>query len=213
MLNESHLVPTDWVQLTAFGCWGTLKSGIDLDVLWISECLCMYIALGQVGWCVCVCVCECCLFVFAFACLFFVLFLIRIWFVRKLHAIPWESQWSQCDTTLPTSNKINFSLRLFPYKALCSLASRLSPLSPSRKMTRSLIEIQCCFTSTETIRLLRNGEPGTATLTFTQLLNSEGVWTTCTCIVQMSTGRSSLRACPQVGWKPVLGLGVYLNWM
>ena len=32
--------------------------------------------------------------------------------------------------------------------------------------------VQCCFTSTETIRLIRDGEPRTDTSTFTQLLNS-----------------------------------------
>ena len=34
--------------------------------------------------------------------------------------------------------------------------------------------VQCCFTSTETIRTIRDGEPRTATSTFTQLLSSEG---------------------------------------
>ena len=31
---------------------------------------------------------------------------------------------------------------------------------------------RCCFTSTETARLIRDGEPRTATSTFTQLLSS-----------------------------------------
>ena len=31
---------------------------------------------------------------------------------------------------------------------------------------------KCCFTSTETIRLIRDGEPRTTTSTFTQLLSS-----------------------------------------
>ena len=35
------------------------------------------------------------------------------------------------------------------------------------------IQVQCCFTSTETIRTIRDGEPRTATSTFTQLLSSE----------------------------------------
>ena len=33
--------------------------------------------------------------------------------------------------------------------------------------------IQCCFTSTETMRLVRDGEPRAATSTITQLLSSE----------------------------------------
>ena len=32
---------------------------------------------------------------------------------------------------------------------------------------------QCCFTSTETFRLIRDGEPRTATSAFTQLLSSD----------------------------------------
>ena len=31
---------------------------------------------------------------------------------------------------------------------------------------------QCCFTPTETVRIIRDGEHRTPTLTFTQLLNS-----------------------------------------
>ena len=33
------------------------------------------------------------------------------------------------------------------------------------------VQVQCCFTSTETIRTIRDGEPRTATSTFTQLLS------------------------------------------
>ena len=33
--------------------------------------------------------------------------------------------------------------------------------------------VPCCFTSTETIRLIKDGEPRTATSTFTQLLSSD----------------------------------------
>ena len=35
------------------------------------------------------------------------------------------------------------------------------------------VRVQCYFTSTETIRLIRDGEPRAATSTFTQLLSSE----------------------------------------
>ena len=37
----------------------------------------------------------------------------------------------------------------------------------------SMFIIQCCFTSTATVQTLRDGEPRTATSTFTQLLSSE----------------------------------------
>ena len=35
------------------------------------------------------------------------------------------------------------------------------------------VRVQCCFTSTETVRTIRDGEPRTSTSTFTQLLNSD----------------------------------------
>ena len=35
------------------------------------------------------------------------------------------------------------------------------------------VQVQCCFTSTETVRTIKDGEPRTATSTFTQLLNSD----------------------------------------
>ena len=35
------------------------------------------------------------------------------------------------------------------------------------------IQVQCCFTCTETIRTIRDGEPSTSTSTFTQLLSCE----------------------------------------
>ena len=35
-----------------------------------------------------------------------------------------------------------------------------------------LVQVQCCFTSTETTRTIRDGESRTATWTFTQLLKS-----------------------------------------
>ena len=37
---------------------------------------------------------------------------------------------------------------------------------------RGTVRVQCCFTSTETVRTIRDGEPRTATSTFTQLLSS-----------------------------------------
>ena len=41
--------------------------------------------------------------------------------------------------------------------------------------TVSVAEVQCCFTSTKTIRTVRHGEPRTATSSFTQLLISVDV--------------------------------------
>ena len=40
------------------------------------------------------------------------------------------------------------------------------------------VPVQCCFTSTETMRIIRDGERGTATSTFTQLLSSDVKWKT-----------------------------------
>ena len=38
-------------------------------------------------------------------------------------------------------------------------------------LTWTLLHVQCCFTSTETVKTIRDGEPRTTTSTFTQLLN------------------------------------------
>ena len=40
-------------------------------------------------------------------------------------------------------------------------------------LTVTTLQVQSCFTSTETLRIIRDGEPRTATSTFTQLLSSE----------------------------------------
>ena len=46
-------------------------------------------------------------------------------------------------------------------------------MSPSTK--KPGLFFKCCFTSRETISLIRDGEPRTATSTLTQLLNSAGL--------------------------------------
>ena len=52
----------------------------------------------------------------------------------------------------------------------------------SRSIKNLQGSVQCCFTSTETIRAFRDGEPRTATSTFTQLLSSDlqGQYEPCT---------------------------------
>ena len=50
-----------------------------------------------------------------------------------------------------------------------STAVVCTTLSVPRRLSTS---VQCRFTSTETVRTVRDGEPRTATLTFTQLLSS-----------------------------------------
>ena len=46
-------------------------------------------------------------------------------------------------------------------------------LSHTHLPSSDLNRVQCCFTSTETLQTFGDGEPTTATSTFTQLLNSE----------------------------------------
>ena len=48
-------------------------------------------------------------------------------------------------------------------------------MATEEKINTSAVQVQCCFTSTETMRLIRDGEPRTATSTFTQLLSSDPV--------------------------------------
>ena len=70
-----------------------------------------------------------------------------------------------------------------------------SPSPPPHPLLRpfwvvlSLISAQCCFTSTETVRTIGNGESRTATSTFTQLLNSERSVVQC-CFTSTETVRT-----------------------
>ena len=52
--------------------------------------------------------------------------------------------------------------------------------NPFRKGLCQLVQVQCFFTSTETTRTISDGEPRTATSTFTQLLSSAIVPAGCT---------------------------------
>ena len=64
---------------------------------------------------------------------------------------------------------LSFSVALRPQRPYGLLV--MSDEEP-RALKRCLL--QCCFTSTETVRTIMDGEPRTTTSTFTQLLSSEG---------------------------------------
>ena len=72
-------------------------------------------------------------------------------------------------------------LCLFPcvhFSAVCiSYTYTQKSFSPVLGLTEKysflLLLLQCCFTSTETVRTIRNGERGTSTSTFTQLVSSD----------------------------------------
>ena len=49
-------------------------------------------------------------------------------------------------------------------------------LSPHSEISEVAVQVHCRFTSTETILTVRDGEPRTATSTFTQLLSSTRVY-------------------------------------
>ena len=70
----------------------------------------------------------------------------------------------------------------FPQPAPSAAHFELKLLDLSRRLL-----VQCCFTSTETIRCIRGWKPRTATSTFTQLLNS--VITTTTKTLPLTNGR------------------------
>ena len=56
----------------------------------------------------------------------------------------------------------------------------------------SSVQVQCCMTSTETIRSIRGGEPRTTTSTFTQLLTSDAMFVQC-CFTSTETTLRSIR--------------------
>ena len=43
----------------------------------------------------------------------------------------------------------------------------------SSEVSTVSVRVQCCFTSTETVQTIRNGEPRASTSTLTQVLSSE----------------------------------------
>ena len=57
-------------------------------------------------------------------------------------------------------------------KRHCRLTHRLVLLSAGSDIRAKVAFVQCCRTSTETVRTIRDGEPRTSTSTFTQLLSS-----------------------------------------
>ena len=58
--------------------------------------------------------------------------------------------------------------------------NKLSSSTSLLLVSPGLCSVQCCFTSTETIRLVRDGEPRTATSTVTRLLSFD-VWCSVQC--------------------------------
>ena len=55
----------------------------------------------------------------------------------------------------------------------CELFQLHLPLQTSPGLWDPAVQVQSCFTSTETLQTIRGGEPRMATSTFTQLLGSE----------------------------------------
>ena len=67
-------------------------------------------------------------------------------------------------------------LPLFPRVAAIRHCCHRSP-SSLKQTGFACDQVQCCFTSTETVRIMRGGrEPGTASSTFTQLLSFVSLW-------------------------------------
>ena len=79
----------------------------------------------------------------------------------------------QCTRTTPPE----MSRLVGPYLYLClpvCLSVKVSVSSLS--LLRRSCSVQCCFTSTETIRTIRDGEPRTSTSTLTHLLSSVALY-------------------------------------
>ena len=72
--------------------------------------------------------------------------------------------------------KLNFSVALRPqrpYGLLGTREPRTATSTFTQLLSSGIRRVQCCFTSTETERTIRDGEPRTSTCTFTQLPSSE----------------------------------------
>ena len=58
------------------------------------------------------------------------------------------------------------------YFVLTHTLQSLSVSGGSERLVKIIVRVQCCFTSIETVRTIRDREPRMATSTFTQLLSS-----------------------------------------
>ena len=68
-----------------------------------------------------------------------------------------------------------------------ALALQQQPGAAAGQLFGFIVSFHCCFTSTETIRLIRDGEARTATSTSTQLLSSEHRLASCRAILYQQT--------------------------
>ena len=66
---------------------------------------------------------------------------------------------------------------------------RVTAMQAGVTLRKQGLLLQCCFTSTETIRTIRDGESRTSTSTFTQLLSSVDSLTQC-CFTSTETTRT-----------------------
>ena len=84
----------------------------------------------------------------------------------RLH-LTWASVWRRL-------LQVKFSVAWRPQRHH-GLFGTGSPGRPPRLSHSPGVPVQCCFTSTETIRLIRDGLLRTATSTFTQLMSSSSM--------------------------------------
>ena len=67
--------------------------------------------------------------------------------------------------------QFKFSVALRPQRLLGLLVTASSTFS--QLLSSEIEQVQCCFTPTETVGTVRDGEPRTSTSTFSQLLSYE----------------------------------------
>ena len=93
--------------------------------------------------------------------------LLQSWIIKHTHVFQTVFRISPLQAILAILVTLSVSV------CVCLYMQAESPgrLPPELSVTK--VQVQCCFTSTETIRIIMDGETGTATSTFTQLLSSD----------------------------------------
>ena len=98
------------------------------------------------------------------------------WTAMRVSLIVRDKVTRQCPQTTTflkrKKSRSGFELRFFCLPAQ-SLTARPSRLTSFRRNAVQVCSVLCCFTSTESVRTIRDGEPRTSTSTFTLHLSSE----------------------------------------
>ena len=109
--------------------------------------------------------------------------------------VPSSVELQQLDTLYFSADKISL---VFHSQQDWDMNGRSYSSMDYRTPHKLRMYVQCCFTSRETVRTIRYGEPRTATSTVTQLLSSADIQVQC-CFTSTETKRTIRNGEPRTG--------------